>query len=369
VSALLEHKSATEERLAAGSGMDNAKIREEVEDEDGNESDASSTGPRILQETVLEFGFEPSLPTLKARELALDWDKDVFGTTAEEDITGVSIWSASLLLSRWVIDHANEFAGKQVCELGAGCGVSGLASFMYTTASRVVLSDLFPHTIQNLEFNVALNKKTLAALEPKENKPTENEESGCDQCGIMQRFSAENPEGKLLKCGGCKAVQYCSRPCQKKAWKDHKLDCKRIRKEQEQAAAKKNRALDVAAIDWAKPETWPKANDGTTTFDILLGSDLVYHRDIVPVLVDAVDGLLSADAGAKFIHVASQARDSLAEFKEALEARGFLCAIQIVPDSYKTNPLVGSDAVVELFDLHFNEMSDIYCLYTFTRKV
>lgn len=347
VATLLEHSSATEERLMAGSGMDNATIREEDDEEDEN-ADGS---PKIIQETVLEFGFQPSLPTLKARELALDWNKAAFGTTADEDITGVSIWSASLILSRWVIDHADEFNAKQVCELGAGCGVSGIASYLYTNASKVVLSDLFDHTLRNLEHNVALNKQAQI-------KKEFDEEAGCSQCGAMQRFSPENPEGKLMKCAACKSVAYCSRECQKKAWKKHKVDCKRLR-----AEAQTQRTIEVQAIDWAEKATWPQ-ND---KFDVVLGSDLVYHQEIVPVLVSAIDGLLTSEGG-KFIHVASQARDSLAEFKDAMHARGFECDVQLVPDSYKTNPLVGDDATVELFSLHFNEMSDIYCVYTFTRR-
>ncbi|POM63267.1 hypothetical protein PHPALM_27444, partial [Phytophthora palmivora] len=152
---LLEHSSATEERLAEGTGMGKDSIKEEIEEE---ADEADSNSPKVLQETVLEFNFAPGLPTLRARELALEWSKDAFGSTAEEDITGVSIWSAALILSRWVIDHRDIFDGKQVCELGSGCGVSGLAVHKYTSAARVVLSDLFAHTIQNLEHNVELNK-------------------------------------------------------------------------------------------------------------------------------------------------------------------------------------------------------------------
>lgn len=365
MSALLEHNSATEERLVAGSVMDNATIREEDDDGDDESKEESSGGsPKIIQETVLQFGFEKSLPVLKARELALDWNKDAFGTTADEDITGVSIWSASLILSRWVIDHAAEFDGKQVCELGSGCGVSGIASFLYTKASRVVLSDLFDHTLRNLEHNVALNKNTASSSRTEPNEE-EDKASGCAHCGTAQRFTADNPEGKLMKCGGCRAVEYCSRECQKKAWKKHKVECKEIRAQREaDASSSVSRSLEVAAIDWAQPETWPEGSD---RFDVLIGSDLVYHQEIVPVLVNVVDGLVKQDGG-KFIHVASQARHSLVEFKDAMEARGFTCEIQVVPDSYKENPLTGDDAAVELFHLHFNEMSDIYCTYIFERR-
>jgi predicted nicotinamide N-methyase len=383
----LEHSSATEERLAAGSGMDKATIREEDE-EDGEKG--SSASPKIIQETTLEFSFDASLPTLKARELALDWSRDAFGTTAEEDITGVSIWSAALILSRWIIDHRQEFDGKQVCELGSGCGVSGIASYLYTNATRIVLSDLFDHTIRNLEHNVKLNKEVKAAWqklqsaqheqrkhteeEEKTAEPEEEEVEGCSRCGAVQRFTPDNPEGKLMKCGGCRSVSYCSRECQKKAWKKHKADCKAIRARlEQQSQSAVEQAIEVSAIDWARRETWPTkqprdgaTKNGSASFDLLFGSDLVYHQDIVPVLVSAVDGLLSPSG--KFVHVASQARHSLVEFKDAMQARGFECHIDVVPDAYKGNPLVNNEAAAELFTLHFNEMSDVYCIYTFSRR-
>uniref|UniRef100_M4BPT1 MYND-type domain-containing protein n=1 Tax=Hyaloperonospora arabidopsidis (strain Emoy2) TaxID=559515 RepID=M4BPT1_HYAAE len=365
---LLEHGSATEERLAEGTGMGKDALKEEIEEE-GEEIDSSAT-PKVLQETVLEFDFVPGLPTLRARELALEWSKDAFGSSAEEDITGVSIWSAALILSRWIIDHRNVFDGKQVCELGSGCGVSGLAVHKYTNASRVVLSDLFAHTIQNLEHNVELNKMDKNAEPDKDDKPETPVLDCCSRCGTVQRFTPDNPEGKLMTCGGCRCVAYCSRECQKKAWKKHKSECKAIRAQREQTETRKENKVNekgivqVEAIDWAQRETWPVHCDDDK-FDVLFGSDLVYHQDIVPVLVDVVDGMLGTEG--RFLHVASQARHSLVEFKEAMEARGFSCNVKEIPDEYKTNPLVGNDAATELFALHFNEMSDVYCIYTFTR--
>lgn len=338
--------------------MENASIREDIHEENGKTNDTPINNiPNILQETVLEFQFDKNLPSMKARELALDWEHEAFGTKADEDITGVSIWSASLILSRWIIDHAEAFADKQVCELGAGCGVSGIAAHLYTKASRVVLSDLFDHTIRNLAHNVELNKAHCLAMEPEQEKSS----AQCAQCGALQKFSSDNPDGKLMMCSACRSVEYCSRECQKKGWKMHKLDCKKIQAQRERTDIE--RTIEVQAIDWANRETWPKHN---SQFDIVLGSDLVYHSEIVAVLVSVVDGLLSPNG--KFIHIASQSRDSLVEFKEAMQARNFVCDIQIIPDSYKQNPLVGKDSVKELFDLHFGEMSDIYCIYQFSRK-
>ncbi|POM63829.1 AFL146Wp like protein [Phytophthora palmivora] len=300
---LLEHSSATEERLAEGTGMGKDSIKEEIEEE---------------------------------------------------------------------ADEADSNSPKQVCELGSGCGVSGLAVHKYTSAARVVLSDLFAHTIQNLEHNVELNKSDKKGGVDNEEKQEAPVLDCCGRCGAVQRFTPDNPEGKLMTCGGCRSVAYCSRECQKKAWKKHKTDCKAIRAQREQAQALKagkaseEGIVQVEAIDWAQRETWPISCDGDK-FDVLFGSDLVYHQEIVPVLVNVVDGMLGAEG--RFVHVASQARHSLVEFKEAMEARGFCCEVEEVPENYKTNPLVGNDAVAELFALHFNEMSDVYCIYTFTRIV
>ncbi|KDO30179.1 hypothetical protein SPRG_05371 [Saprolegnia parasitica CBS 223.65] len=352
VALLLEHKSATEERLANNADLANgaAKLTLEDDDEDVASEAEMKKQPRVLQETTLEFAFDATLPALKARELALDMDKSAFGSSADEDITGVSIWSASLILSRWVLQDAASFANKRVCELGAGCGVSGLACYLYTSAASVVLTDLYHHTVANLDHNAKLNKPTKAAI-----AETSPEAVGCAECGTLQRFTADNPEGKLMLCGRCRCVAYCSRECQKAAWKLHKGVCKELLAQKTNAAPT---TLSVRAVDWAKPETY-----GSDVFDVVLGSDLVYHKDIVPILAQVVDAVLVP--GGRFLHVASQARDSLVEFKDAMETRGFRVSMTIVPDALKTNPLVGSSA--DLFDLHFNEMSDTYCMYTFTK--
>lgn len=359
---LLEHSSATEERLAEGTGMDKDAIKEETEIDNDHKLELSL--PKILQETVLEFEFAPDLPTLRIRELALEWSKDAFGSRADEDITGVSIWSAALILSRWVLDHCNVFNQKQVCELGSGCGVSGLAVYQYTSASRVVLSDLFTHTLENLAYNVALNSKDI--LKTTETKVHELQMDCCGRCGAIQRFSIENPEGKLMTCGGCKAIVYCSRECQKKAWKRHKIECQKIQAQRQKKKMLQHGSIQVKAIDWAQCETWSIQCD-QDRYDVLFGSDLVYHDDIVPILVNVVDGMLSKTG--QFIHIASQARHSLIEFQQAMTVRGFSCQIDQVPEEYKTNPLVDTNALAELFTLHFNEMSDTYCTYIFTRTM
>jgi len=53
-------------------------------------------------------------------------------------------------------------SGKTLLELGAGCGVPGLTSAYYSDANQVYLTDLNPQTVQNLQYNIELNKKHLS---------------------------------------------------------------------------------------------------------------------------------------------------------------------------------------------------------------
>ncbi|CCI44231.1 unnamed protein product [Albugo candida] len=351
---LLEHPSASEERLAKGSAMEKAVLNLQPQEEG-----------EIVQETILEFDFAGSdaskLCTLKARELALEWNREAFQTDASDDITGVSIWSASVILSRWIVENKALFHEKTVLELGAGCGVSGLACYLYADPKKIVLSDYFDSTVRNLRYNVDMNRKSRS-------RSRESPEAVCSQCGVSQRLSPENPDGHLSLCAGCKTVRYCSRECQKKAWKHHKHQCQQIK----QGGSIDSCHIDVVSLDWSQSDSWPRCEVSHTVaqYDILLGSDLVYHSALVPVLVNAIDKMLLSNG--QFIHVASQARSSLDQFTERMRSAGFACTETLVQERYKRNPLVSSSAgndVLELFHLHFSEMQDDYCLYIFQREL
>ena len=53
-----------------------------------------------------------------------------------------------------------------------------------------------------------------------QNRPTK--EDTCANCGVDHSEGVET----LLRCGRCKAVQYCSKTCQKAHWSAHKKHCK-----------------------------------------------------------------------------------------------------------------------------------------------
>ena len=44
---------------------------------------------------------------------------------------------------------------------------------------------------------------------------------GCHFCGVTEKKLTRKPR----LCAGCKELRYCSKTCQKKDWKNHKLTC------------------------------------------------------------------------------------------------------------------------------------------------
>ena len=48
----------------------------------------------------------------------------------------------------------------------------------------------------------------------------QKEVAPCEHCGTV---------ATTKKCGGCRAVSYCTPGCQKLAWPSHKQECKRLR--------------------------------------------------------------------------------------------------------------------------------------------
>jgi predicted nicotinamide N-methyase len=51
--------------------------------------------------------------------------------TTDFDLTGQIIWPSAIDLGRFIIDNALLFKGKNVLELGAGAGLSGIVAYQY----------------------------------------------------------------------------------------------------------------------------------------------------------------------------------------------------------------------------------------------
>ncbi len=52
----------------------------------------------------------------------------------------------------------------------------------------------------------------------------------CNSCGITSDkiLNSDDKKKNLLRCSGCKKVQYCGKECQLKDWKVHKVECKKV---------------------------------------------------------------------------------------------------------------------------------------------
>lgn len=147
VGILLEHDSAAEERLLMGAKEvdedgndvqidDNGKTKSVSENDVKNsithefdflrdESEEKVEEP-ISADDKLILGDDVEVKTLLIRELPIKNADNPFDEGDDKlDTTGLGIWSASLVMARWMASKATlgRFDGKNVLELGAGCGV------------------------------------------------------------------------------------------------------------------------------------------------------------------------------------------------------------------------------------------------------
>ncbi|EGD82340.1 hypothetical protein PTSG_03004 [Salpingoeca rosetta] len=119
--------------------------------------DDTAESSQVLQTHTHDMRFSPDGPEVHVREIATDWFGKVFGDMPEDDTTGIQLWAASLIAARWVVDVAARLDGARVLELGAGCGLPGLAALAYTHAKQVVITDYFSHTVDNIKHNLSIN--------------------------------------------------------------------------------------------------------------------------------------------------------------------------------------------------------------------
>jgi 2-polyprenyl-3-methyl-5-hydroxy-6-metoxy-1,4-benzoquinol methylase len=188
---LLNHDSAEEERLIGGLSGKEVKTDEDDVDEknvDGGEMEKkNASDDNIIKANntkdgiVHEFDFLKDVNSMKhddgddekslysnkqqrasvlIRELPIAHANDPFGQSPIEDTTGLGIWCASLVMSRWMAspDMVARMSNTTVLELGAGCGTPSLCAAIYGTPKSVTITDLNPVTINNAQYNIELNR-------------------------------------------------------------------------------------------------------------------------------------------------------------------------------------------------------------------
>lgn len=256
VQSLLEHESASEERLLSTS-------------ETGNDGKDQS----VIHDMIF------SNISIKVREkpMALSVDDAILGS-ASEDTTGLGVWPASLVAAQWL---AQELTAKPqtILELGAGCGVPSLVAASVCKDARVYATDWNNLALENLQYNIDQNHLTVSA--------------------------------------------HC--------------------------------------MDWSEQSSWPQEK-----IDLIIGSDLIYTLESVPLLVSTIRGLLSP--GGRFLYTApaSLARQGKEEFLKLMQDH-FTVNCREAPSEFAKNPLASGDDE-ECF-LHFNELNaTVYMLYEFVLK-
>lgn len=171
---LLEHSSADEDALMGGmgdkgkddNGMDVAvSMGENAAGEGGpNAAAAAAEGEGLVHHFVMDREKEPDR-VLRVREMEIKHADDPFGQAPADDTTGLGVWSASLVMARWLVSQKRIkeelLDDAVVLELGCGCAVPGLAVAVHARPKSLYLTDLNPETLENARVNVGLNRENF----------------------------------------------------------------------------------------------------------------------------------------------------------------------------------------------------------------
>lgn len=153
IAMLLQHKSAAQLETEGAKNTAEAEVDDVEENamddsaeppaapaaDAAKEASAAAAAP-VSQSYTHKLCFAEGGPALAVREVGQAWFGDVFKADARDDTTGMQLWAAALVMARWLVDLRSEFQNKAVCELGAGCGLPGLAALAYTEVSANIMN-------------------------------------------------------------------------------------------------------------------------------------------------------------------------------------------------------------------------------------
>lgn len=137
VNIILSHESAAP--------LDQSRPKESV----APRRDVAATHQMVFQspDDANTAGTATSEPLIHIRERAIDRN-NIFGKEmqASEDVTGLALWPASIILAYWIADERLRplFRGRRVLELGAGCGLPGIVAAAYARARAL---NTFAHSL------------------------------------------------------------------------------------------------------------------------------------------------------------------------------------------------------------------------------
>lgn len=167
---------------------------------------------------------------------------------------GLFVWPGALELSRFIVKNGGLFRGKRVIELGCGPGVTGITIAKTSSPSFVLCTDGDAEVIPMIRQTI---KETLQELSLSSSQSLEDEW----QLGLPGGNS-EDAEILESRVGEQSAPFLASLQAQKRGVR-----------------------LDCALLEWGNEHHINEA--GESSFDIVIGSDLVYD-DCVHPLFDCV---------------------------------------------------------------------------------
>jgi predicted nicotinamide N-methyase len=224
---------------------------------------------------------------------------------ATDDYTGYTIWTSAVLLSKYAIQNPDLFQGKVCLELGAGCGLSGLAIACCTNAKSVAISDFPDETMVNLLHNISRNCKLLERkIILSKNDPNN------DSILSIKRTVNENGE----------AVE-----------DEIRLD--------DQFLSPSNVVTTALKMDWDHVETWPvdPATGELQTYDVIFASDIWYRRSYARKVAAVAEKLLRP--GGLFLCMTPSIREGLSTMEKMMTSMGCSVEEESVPDDWRVNPL------------------------------
>jgi predicted nicotinamide N-methyase len=276
----------------------------------GTATDTTATSSSLGVTHEFRFGRDRAV-SVRIRELPMaqtDQDSILGQANPLDDTTGLGVWAASLVTAQWLLDgpcRDRLVQCRTMLELGAGCGIPSLA------VAQLLQSAASP---------------------------------------ALSRDPADHAEGNATATPTIYATDFNPRT----------VDNLRHNVTLNEGAVGRVQALEM---NWRDPSTWPKVPGG---MEVLVGSDLIYQSDMVPVLLQTVTSLL-ADDGVFFYVAPATGRQGQAALMEGLAAAGFRQQVHPLDSAYKANPLASGDDD-ECF-VHFHELPTAeWKLYQFSRR-
>jgi predicted nicotinamide N-methyase len=255
---------------------------------------------------------------------------------ATDDYTGWTIWASSVLSARWLLEHAELLRGKDVIELGAGCGLTGLAAAAGSSARTVVLNDYPRETMENLLHNTARNCRRLRRRD--ECRPGGED----DDAALRGRVAHLAPPrgiggGPPMELSAVVGGERCAGT--------------------DAFVGAGGAVVTIAQMDWDDDATWPRSlgagpdngrvgggDGGFATYDVVLAADLCYRRSYARKVAAAAARLLRS--GGKLIVFTPTAREGLPVLDRMMAAAGFTAEEHELPWEWRVNPLRRPDDAV-----------------------